>query len=399
MPNSPLRVLFISHTFPPLNHPLTSIGGMQRVATELYEALKRQDNIEPHPMTLRSPWRTVYLRTPLFLVRCALQLKRIESIDVVIFSSVLSSAFLYPTLTQLRKRGIATVAIAHGEDILSPIPVYRTLVRRAFEHLDSVVAVSRATGRACIQRGLNAERLRIIPNGVNTKRFRALNSPKSMRQDLLNSTGQYLPNNAILLCSVGRHVPRKGFVWFVDQVMPHLPSNVHYWLGGSGPDTQAVQSAAQRHGLQQRVKTLGCLDEDQLLSLYRGSDLYIMPNIAQPGTMEGFGVVMLEAGMCGLYTIASRLEGICDVIEEGVNGTLVPSGNVRAFVREITNKINSGNSSQRDVHSVIQHTQKFGWDPIAHRYIELIRELRSDRETQNKHYVRLHSKEVFHLVE
>ncbi len=45
---------------------------------------------------------------------------------------------------------------------------------------------------------------------------------------------------------------------------------------------------------------LGRVSEEALGSLYRGADLFVMPNVPVPGDIEGFGVVMLEAGLCGL---------------------------------------------------------------------------------------------------
>ena len=44
-----------------------------------------------------------------------------------------------------------------------------------------------------------------------------------------------MTDDAFLICSVGRQVPRKGFAWFVEHVMPVLTEKVHYYLAGSGP--------------------------------------------------------------------------------------------------------------------------------------------------------------------
>lgn len=116
---------------------------------------------------------------------------------------------------------------------------------------------------------------------------------------------------------------------------------------------------------------MGCLPEEELIELYRSADLFIMPNIPVEGTMEGFGVVMLEAGLSGLPTIASRIEGICDVIAEGVNGLLVESGNRRAFAAAIQRYYGQehllGNMAQR----TSQYAQRFSWPTIAQAYVDL----------------------------
>ena len=53
----PLRILFVSHTFPPVDRPLASVGGMQRVAVDLHKTLEDQDDIQIDTCVLRSSWR------------------------------------------------------------------------------------------------------------------------------------------------------------------------------------------------------------------------------------------------------------------------------------------------------------------------------------------------------
>src|SRR5690606_1075671 len=115
--------------------------------------------------------------------------------------------------------------------------------------------------------------------------------------------------DALLLCSVGRHQERKGFHWFVEEVVPRLGEGTVYLLGGEGPMTPRIRETVARLGLGDRVRVLGQVSEAMLLSLFRGSDLFVMPNIHVPGDLEGFGVVMLEAGICGLPIVAADLEG------------------------------------------------------------------------------------------
>ncbi len=99
-----------------------------------------------------------------------------------------------------------------------------------------------------------------------------------------------------------------------------------------------------------------------------------MPNIVVPGDMEGFGIVMLEAGACGLPTLAADLEGIRDVVEEGVNGWFAPSGDADAFVARITTLVGDPEA----LHSASQRTAEyvartFRWDRTAERYLDALR--------------------------
>ena len=212
----PLRILFVSHTFPPEDRPLASVGGMQRVAVDLHKTLEDRDDIQIDTCVLRSSWRWAYVRTPFFLVEALGQVRQAleqRAVDVVLFSSLICGVLAVPLERLLRDSGVKTVAIAHGLDALWSFPPYQWTLERAFTRLDAVVAVSAATGQACLDRGLDPAKLHIIPNGIDLKRFG--NHPRP-RRDQVFWGGRSLPSEAFLLCSVGRQVRRKGFPWFVD---------------------------------------------------------------------------------------------------------------------------------------------------------------------------------------
>jgi len=375
-----LRLLFVSHSFPPMDRPLANIGGMQRVATELFDAFASMDGLELSGLLLRTSWRMTHARIPVFLWRVRHHLARVareRSVDVVLFSSMVTASVATRVQPALRQAGIRTAAIVHGQDVTTPFGPYQRFVPKVFDALDAVLPVSRATGAQCTDRGLSPEKLHVVPNGVKLDRFAPLGARPTMRRELVQALGdpaRMLPENALLLCSVGRQVKRKGFAWFVEHVMPLLPANVHVWLAGEGPETPIIQAAAQRLGVADRVRLLGRVSDNDLMRLYRGADLFIMPNIPVPGTMEGFGVVMLEAGISGLPAVASRLEGIQDVIAEGENGHFVESGDAAGFVRAILRyDRDRGALELASERAALYTRQTYSWEAVARRYVDVLR--------------------------
>ena len=352
---------------------------MQRVATELYEALVENPNVDVRPLVLRATWEQTHLKTPFFLLKCAGEVKRLaeaRSIDTILFSSMVTASLAVWRQKQLKEAGIRTAAIVHGQDVTTPFGPYQRFVPRVFDALDAVLPVSRATGEQCFKRGLSKSKLHVVPNGVKLSRFASLEDRDTMRTALVKATGRTLPDDALLLCSVGRQVKRKGFVWFIEHVMPRLPQNVHYWLAGDGPETEAIQQTIARLELSDRVHLMGRISDEHLALLYRGADLFVMPNIPVPGTMEGFGVVMLEAGLGGLPAIAARLEGIQDVITEGQNGHFVESGDVDGFVEAILQYHNDPPALADVSARAAQHTANtFGWEAVAERYVVRLQKL------------------------
>ncbi len=185
-----------------------------------------------------------------------------------------------------------------------------------------------------------------------------------------------LPADAFLLVTVGRQVRRKGFAWFIENVMPKLPERVVLWLAGDGPERENIEVTIERAGLQRRVRCLGKISEAELVELYRRGQLFVMPNIVVPGDMEGFGIVMLEAGACGLPTLAADLEGIRDVIDEGVNGWFAPTGDADAFARRIQALADDPEGLRAaSVRTAEYVTSTFPWERTAERYLDVLRSL------------------------
>lgn len=368
-----MRLLFVSHSFPPVDAPLSNIGGMQRVATELHAALGARDDVAMQTIALRSSWKLVHLKVVPFLLSLALRLGREAEehpVDTILFTSMTTALPLLIAGPALKRKGIRLGAIAHGLDVTDPNPLYQMAVRRVCGMLDAVMPVSRATGEELVARGVPRERVHVVPNAVDLDRFDGVAASRDEpdRGSITGATS--LPDDAFLLVTVGRQVRRKGFVWFIENVMPRLPDRVVFWLAGDGPERENIEAAIERSGLRQRVRCLGKISEAELVELYRRGNLFIMPNVIVPGDMEGFGIVMLEAGACGLPALAADLEGIRDVIEEGTNGWLAPTENAGAFVERIQSLLDDPVELRAAGERTAQYvTSTFRWDSTAQRYL------------------------------
>ena len=121
---------------------------------------------------------------------------------------------------------------------------------------------------------------------------------------------------------------------------------------------------------------MGKISEAELVELYRRGQLFVMPNIVVPGDMEGFGIVMLEAGACGLPTLAADLEGIRDVIDEGVNGWFAPTADADAFAARIQALADDPEALRAASKRTAEYvTSTFPWDSTAERYLTVLRGL------------------------
>lgn len=378
-----LRILYVSHSFPLPDDPLSNVGGMQRVAVALYNALRSRDDVVVIPLLLETSWKMTGVRTGPFLLDLVRRIPRMvrgERIDVVLFSSMVTAASTLLIGDRIRRAGAITAAIPVGRDVTLPNPMYQALVPRVLRTLDLVLPISRATATECTDRGTDPAKVHVVPCGVDSPGDGPAGQGQGPRQrliELLRARGMNLPDGALLLLSVGRHQERKGFHWFVDAVMPALRERAVYLLAGNGPMTPAIEERIRARGLADRVFLLGQVPEETLAALYAGSDLFIMPNIPVAGDIEGFGVVMIEAGAAGRPVVAAGLEGIRDVITEGINGNLVRSGDADGFIAAI-DAYGDSEVLARASRLAREHVESnFGWPAVTQRYVEIFERMRS----------------------
>ena len=371
-----MRILFVSHSLPPFGRPQDNVGGMQRAAIDLHDGLMANKSVEVVPLVLRSAWNERGLRAPLFLGRALRTIRRLakaREIDAILFSSMVTGILAIPLRNLLARNGIASAAIVNGLDATTPVWPYPKIVRKAFASLDLVLPISKATKDACVARGLDGNKSKVISLGIRLDRFAIGGDKENARDRMLTMFGIDDPPK-LVLCSVGRLVPRKGVEWFVANVMRELPRDVILLVVGDGPERSRIERAIEENHLSHQVHLLGALSDSQLEAVYQGADIFVMPNVRVPNDMEGFGLVMLEAGLLGLPVIASNIEGITDVITQGDNGELIESLDAGAF-REAVMKYYVDQRLLRDAsrRARMHVVSRFGWTGVVQRYIDELR--------------------------
>ena len=107
-----------------------------------------------------------------------------------------------------------------------------------------------------------------------------------------------------------------------------------------------------------------------------GGDLFVMPNVPIDGDIEGFGVVMLEAGLCGMPSIAARIEGIQDVITDGVNGYCVDALDVDGFADIINRYAAAPASLDKLSETARSHTiETFAWPTVCAQIVATLKKV------------------------
>ncbi|MDQ8205557.1 glycosyltransferase family 4 protein [Pelagicoccus sp. SDUM812003] len=134
------------------------------------------------------------------------------------------------------------------------------------------------------------------------------------------------------ILTVGRLHPRKGQA-FIMQALAQLPRQlrrqVSFWIVGTGKkygyETQLRQMAEQ---VDFSVTFFGDVTNEQLEDLYARADLFSMTSVNFRKSVEGFGLVYLEAAAHGLPIVAHKVGGVAEAVSDGENGILVEPENL-----------------------------------------------------------------------
>lgn len=194
----------------------------------------------------------------------------------------------------------------------------RTLNRRLqYRTYTHGIAVSTGNARRLVeQHGFPAERLRVIPNGVDTTVF----APRPHDGRLRAAWG--VPADAPLIGQVGRLSYQKGHTVLFEalrQVWQRIPS-AHVVLLGSGEMEDELRQQARQLERATQVHFVG--QERDMPAALTALDVFVLPSY-----IEGLSIALLEAMACGLACVASATDGTVDVLRDGENGLLVPPRN------------------------------------------------------------------------
>jgi glycosyltransferase involved in cell wall biosynthesis len=145
------------------------------------------------------------------------------------------------------------------------------------------------------------------------------------------------PDDPVRIVSVGRAVPKKGFDDLL-RALAALPPDLGWRFThiGGGPLLPDLKNQAQAASLAERIDFLGAKAQPDVVELLREADLFVLSAKEAPsGDRDGLPNVLLEAASQGLTIVASDFAGIPEFIRDGVDGHLVPPGDVEALASAI----------------------------------------------------------------
>ncbi len=175
---------------------------------------------------------------------------------------------------------------------------------------------------------------------------------------------------------VGSVEPRKNLATLVNAYASVLrrtkhPANLAI-AGGSGWKNSSVHEAVERHGLQDRVRLLGFVTDDELLALYNRCALFCYPSL-----YEGFGLPVIEAMSCGAPVITSRVSSLPEVGGDAVRYVDDPHDSA-ALADQLGEVLESRDLQARLRRDGLAQAARFSWDKAARETLAILERVVAD---------------------
>jgi len=258
-----------------------------------------------------------------------------------------------------RRRRIPTVLTCHSIHETTGLwkLIYQPFVF-TMNRADRVIAVSNATREFCRALGVLDYKIVAIPNGIDISKLNSIVDGASVRARL-GIESEPLVVTAIRL--VKRKGPKNLVTAFskVFRVMPEAKLAI----AGKGPEYANLQAIIKKLGIENSVLMLGFLPHEQVLELMAAADVFVLPSM-----IEACPFALLEAMAVGAPVICTLAGGTPEIVENGVNGLMVPSANDDVLADAILNVLNNHKLAKRlrTKGSTIVR-KKFTWDRTAKR--------------------------------
>lgn len=204
-----------------------------------------------------------------------------------------------------------------------------------------------------------------LPLGVNEDFFK----PNKIKNN----------NNEVLkIASVSRILQFKGYD-FIAKTLANLPDDfknkVHWNIGGTGSYLEELKALVKEFRIENSVSFHGFVPDEELPDFYNSNDIFVLCTREQANStsVEGFGLVFLEAQSCGIPVIGVRSGGIPDAIEEGNGGWLMEQDNEQMLADLLIKLIkNQELVKQEGIKARIRVLEKANWKFYNEKLFKII---------------------------
>ena len=219
-----------------------------------------------------------------------------------------------------------------------PAALVRLVIERfVYRRAAAVIVLSEAFGSLLVRRyGVRPDAVRVVRPGVDLERFAPGDRAAARRALGLPDGRPVVVTARRLVPRMGIHVLIEGWASVVSGV--EAPARPLLLVIGEGSQRGELEEQARRLGLVDDVRFMGKVSDEELLAAYRAADLAAAPSLS----LEGFGLVALEALACGTPVVGTAVDGLQEALEDLDPGMLVPPKDPVALATRLVGALSGG---------------------------------------------------------
>ncbi len=259
-----------------------------------------------------------------------------------------SLSIAIPALISKKVLRIPYAVWGQGSDVYLPDRITNLTSKTIIKNADTTIALTRDMKRA--MQTICDREISVIPNGIELKEYMP-SPPVVMREG---------PDKRILF--VGRLHPVKGVRYLLQamQLVHEEMPDAKLILVGDGKERENLESLTDHLGIRECVEFAGKIPHERIQDYLYHADIFVLPSLS-----ESFGIVNLEAMACGLPIVATRVGGLPDIIDEGINGYLVEAKKPDEIADRILILLQN-DAIRKEISGINQKkAEMFAWDRIA----------------------------------
>ena len=261
------------------------------------------------------------------------------------------------------KKGINTVCLAHGNEIISQNSKKINRIKKTYNKTNSIVANSIYTSKLLEKVIENKNKIKVIYPGANDLRF--------IKEDKFIE----IKGSPILL-TLGRLEKRKGHLRVLKallKIRKQYP-NIKYIIAGDGTEKRNLRNFVKKFNLDDSVLFVGSVNDFQKKYLYESANFMVMPTLDEKrnNSIEGFGIVYLEASFFSVPSIASNVGGTVEAVLNRKTGLIIENDSeltetISELIRNKKKLLELGRNAKK------RAIEKFKWESVINNYLEIFK--------------------------
>ena len=256
--------------------------------------------------------------------------------------------------------------LIHSKEINHPVGSYSNKrMLKSFKKAKFIIANSNFTKNLAVKLGIEKNKVKVINPGCNYP----INIKEEFEVKAKNMFGESFPK-IITISRLDKRKSHQNILMNIKNLKEKFPK-IKYISIGDGDEKENLIKLKKELNLNDEVLFLYEVQEQMKVALLNNSDIFLMPSVVYKKSIEGFGIVFIEAASYGKPSIGGNSGGERDAIIDGKTGLICDGEDLKSIYENMI-KIFENNNHKTLGKNALEFSKKFKWNIIIKKYLELI---------------------------